>query len=101
MATKKKPESKAADTPAPNREQRRREKFGKAGKLNRHDPAVPWPESQANPALLGQPPDQGAHSGRPDQGVTHQTGPGTGGATESPGRTPHYEGAHPGTKPKG
>jgi hypothetical protein len=35
----------------PNREQRRREKFGRAGKVHQHDPLDPWPDSEANPAL--------------------------------------------------
>jgi hypothetical protein len=34
-----------------NREQRRREKFGRAGKVHQHDPLGPWPDSEANPAL--------------------------------------------------
>ena len=83
----KKPENKPQ-----NREQRRREKFGPT----RHESAGPWPESEPNPAL-----SDDAVAGRPDQGQTDLTGPGTGGATQSDGRTPHYEGAHPGTKPKG
>ena len=57
MPTKKKLEPAAApdpaDAPAPlNREQRRAQKFGRAGKVHQHDPAVPWPENAANPALL-------------------------------------------------
>ena len=69
MATKKKPQPRAAaasaskPAPAPaaaadsaastpmNREQRRRAKFGKAGKVHQHDPLGPWPESGINPAL--------------------------------------------------
>jgi hypothetical protein len=62
MPTKKKPAPRAAKVaPDPaaesasaplNREQRRAQKFGKAGKVHQHDPAVPWPENAANPALL-------------------------------------------------
>ena len=102
MATKKKKmkESEPA-APAPNREQRRREKFGKAGKVHQHNPVGPWPEIEANPALRDATGDQAAHAGGPDQDVTHQTGPGTGGATETADRTPAHEGAKPGTKPKG
>jgi hypothetical protein len=67
MPTKKKPTPRAtkAAPPAPaapaeaqpasaplNREQRRAQKFGKAGKVHQHDPVTPWPENAANPALL-------------------------------------------------
>ena len=79
------------DTPQENREQRRAAKFGR----HRPDSHEPWPTTQPNPAM------RDAVAGRPDQDQTDLTGPGTGGATESDGRTPHYEGAHPGTKPKG
>jgi len=44
----------AADQPADaplNREQRRAQKFGRAGKVHEHDHTVPWPENAANPAL--------------------------------------------------
>ena len=60
MPTKKKPEpaaapaEPAAPAPAPaplNREQRRAQKFGRAGKVHQHDPVAPWPENAANPAL--------------------------------------------------
>jgi hypothetical protein len=34
-----------------NREQRRRQKYGKAGKVHQHGQLAPWPESEANPAL--------------------------------------------------
>jgi hypothetical protein len=49
MATKKEPEP--ASSTKPNREQRRRAKFGNAGNVTRHDPLAPWPESAANPAF--------------------------------------------------
>ena len=121
MATKKtatkpapkKPEARAAK-PAPktepaaapasaplNREQRRAQKFGKAGKVHEHVPATPWPQNEANPALRNATGDQAAHTGRPDQDVTHQTGPGAGGATESADRTPEHEGMHGGNSTKG
>jgi hypothetical protein len=74
-----------------NREQRRAARFGR----HRPDPHEPLPRD-ADPALGGD-----AVAGRPDQDQTDLTGPGTGGATQSDGRTPHYEGTHPGTKPKG
>lgn len=51
MATKKSAGRKSASTPneapAPNREQRRREKFGRAGGAT----TEPWPKSEANPAF--------------------------------------------------
>ena len=45
------PEAQSASAPL-NREQRRAQKFGKAGKVHQHDPVTPWPEIAANPALL-------------------------------------------------
>jgi hypothetical protein len=102
MATKKKSEPQAAPASTPlNREQRRREKFGKAGNVHRHDPVGPWPQVEANPALTNATGDQGARAGSPDQDVTHQTGPGSGGATEEAERRPHHEGARPGNSTKG
>ena len=77
--------------PTPNREQRRAAQFGR----HRPDPHEPWPQQDPNPPL------RAAVSGTPDQDQTDLTGPGTGGATAPNGRTPHHEGAHPGTKPKG
>ena len=100
MATKKKPASEEPSV-QPNREQRRREKFGKAGKVSQHDPLDPWPQSEGNPALKSVTGDQAAHTGRPDQDVTHQTGPGTGGATETADRKQEHEGAHQGPRTKG
>ena len=102
MATRKKSEPKAKpDEPKLNREERRRAKFGKAGKVHQHNPVGPWPDSEANPALKNVTGDQAAHTGRPDQDVTHQTGPGTGGATETAERTPEHEGMHPKKSAKG
>jgi hypothetical protein len=46
MATKKKPDLTPSE-PKPNREQRRREKFGRAGGAT----TEPWPRSEANPAF--------------------------------------------------
>jgi hypothetical protein len=101
MATKKKADPAPEEAAAPlNREQRRAQKFGRAGKVHQHDPLGPWPESDVNPALRTAGPDD-ATAGRPDQGQTDLTGPGTGGATQQPDRQPHHEGAHPGTRPKG
>jgi hypothetical protein len=101
MATKKKSEPEPQPGQPLNREERRRAKFGKAGKVHQHNPLGPWPEIEANPALKDATGDQAAHAGGPDQDVTHKTGPGTGGATETAERTPAIEGAKPGTKPKG
>jgi hypothetical protein len=46
-----------------NREQRRREKFGRAGKVSQHDPVGPWPDSEANPALRNATADEAADEG--------------------------------------
>jgi hypothetical protein len=73
-----------------NREQRRREKYGKAGGVTKE----PWPASETNPALKRAGDDHAAHSGQPDQDVTHQTGAGTGGATEGDERVVDREGIH-------
>jgi hypothetical protein len=81
-----------------NREQRRREKFGHTGGVTKE----PWPQSEANPAFSPSvtdspgeaPSDPAAHKGRPDQDVTHDTGPGTGGETEGPDRIADREGIH-------
>jgi hypothetical protein len=71
-----------------NREQRRRERFGQ----HRPEAQGGWPASQPNPAFG----KDESRTGRPDQDQTDLTGPGTGGASEPDGRTPHHEGAHPG-----
>lgn len=94
MATKKKPARTTPPTPKPNREQRRREKFGRAGNVTQQDLQDPWPESQANPAFGRGGDDQQAYTGRPDQDVTRQTGAGTGGATEGSERVIEQEGIH-------
>jgi hypothetical protein len=91
MATKKQPEPQQ---PKSNREQRRREKFGRAGNVTQHDPHDPWPQAQANPAFGRGGDDQAAYTGRPDQDVTRQTGAGTGGATEGNERIVGREGIH-------
>ena len=98
MATKK---SKAPE-PQPNREQRRREKFGKTGTPGRAgNPDEPWPETTPNPAFGRGGDDQEAYAGRPDQGVKRTTGPGAGGATESDERLVGREGIHGGNSAKG
>jgi hypothetical protein len=53
-----------------NREQRRREKYGKAGGVTKE----PWPTSEANPALSGATGDQEADTSTPDQDVTTKPG---------------------------
>lgn len=85
MATKKNPAAKPEPTFS-NREQRRREKFGKAGKVHQHNPLGPWPESEANPALKVVIEDEAADAG---------------GATETAAKTPAVEGAKARAKPKG
>jgi len=67
----------------PNRESRRAREFGH--------------ESTNNPAFGTD--DGESYAGRPDQGVVHTTGAGTGGATESEGRVKHHEGQHLGNQP--
>ena len=101
MATKKKPVPKKAE-PQPNREQRRREKFGKHGTVaGAGHPGEPWPESQPNPAFGRGGHDQEAYTGRPDQDVTRNTGAGAGGATEGGERVVDREGIHGGNSAKG
>jgi len=84
-ASKSAPATKpaASPTPAPaappaplNREQRRRQKFGNAGKVHQHDPIGPWPQSEANPALINATEDQAAETGHPNPDVTRETGTG-------------------------
>jgi hypothetical protein len=89
-----------------NREQRRREKFGRAGGAT----TEPWPQSQANPALshvgstdeaaeaVG---DESAHSRGPDKDATPQKGSASGGATKGPKRIVDHEGIHSGDNAKG
>jgi hypothetical protein len=97
MATKKR-QSKP-DEPKPNREQRRREKFGG----HRSKGTEPWPASEPNPAFggAGAGAENEAQAGRPDQDQTKLTGPGTGGATEQEGRVPRHEGTHATNSAKG
>lgn len=56
---------------------------------------------QFDPAYGGGGDDDGSFAGRPDQGVQHDTGAGSGGATESDGRLTRHEGMHLGNRPKG
>lgn len=92
--------AKAAENePQLNRDQRRRAKFG--GGRPAADPNEPWPQADANPAFGRGGDDQAAYAGRPDQDVTRNTGPGTGGATQEPTQRPEHEGAHAGQSTKG
>jgi hypothetical protein len=94
MPTKRKSEPKAAApnasapkaaapdaeaSPAPlNREQRRAQKFGRAGKVHQHDAAIPWPENAANPALTSATEDQAARTDGADAaGTTRSAAPKT------------------------
>jgi hypothetical protein len=95
MATKKKdakPDSTEApsEPDRPNRDQRRRAKFGRAGGVAKEA----WPQSEANPAFGHLDHDSAAHTGNPDQDATHQTGAGTGGATEGNNRIVEREEIH-------
>jgi hypothetical protein len=80
-----------------NREQRRREKYGKTRGITKE----PWPASEANPALSGSAGDQAVHTGSPEQDVTHQIGPGGGSATEGDDRIVERERIHSGDSAKG
>lgn len=66
-----------------NREQRRREKFGRAGKVSQHDPHDPWPESEANPALKSVTADLVAESGGAVPDATAAAVPTTDKATDT------------------
>jgi len=98
MATPKKaPDSDKPDSDDPpplNREQRRREKFGHGSRTDKRSPDDAWPAQEANPAFGSGGDDAAAYAGTPDQDVTRETGPGTGGATEQAGRAPRHEGTH-------
>ena len=89
-----------------NREERRRRQFGRArpgtpGASASGDAAgAPDADGVEERPFAGQP-DARASTGRPDQDVTHQTGAGTGGATESDGRLVHHEGIHLPNRPNG
>ena len=101
MATKKKAEPEPQPGQPLNREERRRAKFGKAGKVHQHNPLGPWPEIEANRALRDVTGDQAAPTGGSDPDVTPKTGPGTGGATKSADPAPAVKAAKPRPKPKG
>jgi hypothetical protein len=51
--------------------------------MNDHDKSAREPLPTENPAFSEQPKD--SYTGRPDQGITHNTGAGAGGATEHGG----------------
>ena len=89
------------DQPKLNREQRRREKFGHGARTDLRSPDDPWPAQEANPAFGSGGDDAEAYTGKPDQGVTREAGPGTGGATEQAGRAPRHEGTHATNSTKG
>ena len=76
MATKKQSEPEPELVPL-NREQRRREKFGRAGKVNKHDPFDPWPDSSANPALKNVAEDQATTTDGPDETAAEPAAPAT------------------------
>lgn len=101
MANEKKKPTTGPSPATPNREQRRREKFGRAGKVHQHNPTGPWPESEANPALRTATGEVVPPAGAPDGDVTDQPGPGASGATKKAARPPAREGAKTGPKPKG
>ena len=55
-------------------------------------------QAEQRPDLTG---PRDALTGAPDQGMTRRSGPGTGGATESPTRMPRHSGAHVSNSAKG
>jgi hypothetical protein len=99
MATRKKSTPKSAAV-QPNREQRRREKFHKAGPAT-HKPDTQWPESRPNPAFGHVGDDHAASTDRLGEDVTGSAGPGTGGPTEGDDRIVDRRGIQPGDNPKG
>jgi len=58
------------------------------------------PPSEKNPAY-GTSEDAESYAGRPDQGIVHTTGPGTGGATQPDGRITRHSGTHMGNRSNG
>jgi hypothetical protein len=81
----------------PNRAERRKSKFGGGRSTEQGG----WPTSAPNPVFGGAAAPDEATTGTPDQDQTHETGPGTGGATEQAGRAPRHEGTHAGNSTKG
>ncbi len=59
----------------------------------------PPAEAQYDPAYGRGGDDDGSFERRPDKGVEHDTGAGSGGAVESDGRLTHHEGMHLGNQP--
>ena len=84
-----------------NRQQRRAAKYGRHQAPTSQPKVNPWPESSPNPVFGGTDAPADATAGRPDRDQTAETGPGTGGATEEPGRAPGHEGARAGNSTKG
>lgn len=69
-----------------------------AGRRDRQDNLRPEPENQAGASSA---PEDVIALGPPEStaGESHDTGAGTGGATESDSRAPHHEGTHLGNQP--
>jgi hypothetical protein len=82
-----KDESEPGSAP-PNREQRRREKFGNAGKVHQHNPLGPWPEIEANPALKNVVSDQAPVVAADEEDVTPKAAPETAAVPAEPTKTP-------------
>jgi hypothetical protein len=78
-----------------NREQRRAEEFG------RPDPTAIKSPFSADDLPANEVPADEATAGRPDQGPTDRTGPGTGGATQNDDRVARHEGSHATNSAKG
>ncbi|HET7182775.1 MAG TPA: hypothetical protein VFI15_11130 [Candidatus Limnocylindrales bacterium] len=62
----------------------------------RQDNLRPEPENQADRMT---PPEEVIELGPPAESIASDVGPGTGGATQSDGRTRHHEGVHLGNQP--
>lgn len=95
--TGQQPGSEAAAEPTPtlNREQRRRARFHAKGH-KRQDDLRPAPDTRAPTTV-----DADAATAGWPSGAVEPSGPGTGGVTESPDRTPEREGVGPGAASKG
>jgi hypothetical protein len=77
-----------------NREQRRAAKFGKHQAPTTAAKPAPWPETAPNPVFGETEAPTESVAGGQHQDQTADTGAGSGGATEQPGRAPRGEGTH-------
>ena len=91
--------------PAPlNREERRRLKFRRAHDHPQDNRRMQSENNTAFTNPIRPDRDEGPHEAvavSTNQGPSDMTGPGTGGATEGEGQTPHYPGVHISRSTKG